>query len=76
MFYAFAICPQAAPHNARIFLHPTASKIADIETDELEAVVKTQFGVDWALEDMEFFEIGEYRPINFEKHVSFTIYQG
>lgn len=74
--FAFVVHPLHQPNNAKLFLHAEIAKIPDFAVDELQSVIKQMFNVDYDVEDMEFYEIGKYNPITFEKEVSYTIYQG
>lgn len=73
--YAFVMYPSHQAAHSQVFLHETISEIAGFETDDLEQIIRDTYGSDYGLCDMNFLEIGEHKPITFEKHVSYTLYQ-
>ena len=73
--FAFAVHPLNNPADAKVFVHPTIQEIAGFDPDILLSIVRSRFGMRSELEKFEFFEIGAYRPITFEKQVSYTLNQ-
>lgn len=77
MPFAFVAHPRGMPARAVMFLHTEFGTVAEFEPEDLERIVQGLFSSfdDCALEDFDFFEVGKYMPITFERQVSWIINQ-
>ena len=74
--YAFVVFPREARDQARVFFSKEYPTIADITFEDLEELISLLFSCEkFDLEDLVFHEMGEYKPITFDKNVSYTINQ-
>jgi hypothetical protein len=73
MHYAFVMYPHDSPHMSLMFLHETIREIAGFEVEVLEDIIRQNYGAEFDVCDMNFFEIGEFKPITFERHTHYTI---
>lgn len=73
--FAFAACIMEQPDRAFIFLDSVVETIAGFDEIELQELIKRKFHDEIKLEYVQFFELGKYTPITFEKHVSYTLYK-
>lgn len=69
------VCVQPCNGRAFVFDSNACKFITDFDEDVLRDMVQDQWGDQFDLEDVEFFELGEQKPLTFEKTVSYTINQ-
>lgn len=75
MYFAFVVHPRNRPGMSMMFLSEKHEYLAGFEIEDLKDMVHNSYGEAFSLEDMLFFELGEYRPLSFEKRVSYTLMQ-
>ncbi len=75
MHYAFVMYPHARPGNSIVFLHETIKKIEGFKIEVLQDIINDSYGYgsEYDVGDMNFFEIGEFKPITFEKRITYVI---
>ena len=76
MPFAFVVRPVGMPTRAAMFLHAEFSLISQFKPEDLQSMAKDMFSDDYNLEDFEFFEVGKYMPITFDRQVSWTMNHG